>query len=149
MTMEIFISTAVIVAVVTLVYKALPHRQLPEVKSGFTLFPKYQTSVDWGPTAPGELAIEEKFAESRFELSGTAENEMHFQRGHLLGDFSLKLVKLRCRLTLPENGSSILTVEGGWMIAFDTGDLWTITSELKRNLPSESVHAPAQAREPH
>ena len=139
MIIEVIIIAAVAVGAITLVYQAIPCRELPEVRPGFSLLPKYRTSIDWDSPAPDPIAIEQKFAACGFQLVRSDDHAMHYQRGKLLGDFSVKVLKLKCTISIPDNGSSTLTVEAGWMIAFDSGDLWTFTSELKANLESDGI----------
>jgi len=137
--MEIIITAVVVIVLFTLTYKLIPYRDLPDAKPGFALFPKYRTSIDWSPEAPDVPELEEKFVRFGFRVCRSDENGMSFKRGQLLGDFTVKLLKLKCTISAPENGSSSLSLEAGWMIAFDTGDLWTFTSELKQKLQSNAT----------
>ena len=139
MTIHILIIAAVAIVAATLFYKFMPFGELSAARPKFSLLPKYRTLIDWDSPAPDAIAIEQKFSECGFRLVQSDDRTMHYQRGHLFGDFSVKLMKLKCTITIPENSSSTLTVEAGWMIAFDTGDLWTFTSELREKLQSDGI----------
>ena len=43
-------------------------------------------------------------------------------------------MKIKCGISEPTNGKSTVTLEAGWMVAFDTGDFWTFLTELKHKL---------------
>lgn len=132
---ETIILFVVILLSVTATYKWLPYRPLSKTKPRFTLFPKYHTTIQWSK----ELAdVAEELEKYGFELRSKNQDKLILHRGSLLGDFSVKLLKLKCIVSPSENDSLSITLEAGWMIAFDTGDLWTFTTELKQKLMAKS-----------
>ncbi|NQT40024.1 MAG: hypothetical protein HQ581_21200 [Planctomycetes bacterium] len=131
----VIITIAVVVTfLITLFYKLIPYRRPREKKPLLALFPKYHSEVDWGEPEIGLAEIEERLAEFGFRKFKTRNGMTFFQRGHLLGDFSIKIVKLKCGISEPENGKSTITLEASWVAGFDTGDLWVFLSELKQKL---------------
>jgi hypothetical protein len=57
-------------------------------------------------------------------------------RGSVLGDFTVKLIKVNVGVTRITESSIKLTVEAGWFVAFDTGDFWSFLSELSAKVES-------------
>jgi hypothetical protein len=134
MSTNLIIIVVVAVVAFTLSYKLVPHRQLSGKKPTLALFPKYRTEVNWVGLDLTLTEIETKLAEFGFKKSKVENEVTFFQRGHLLGDFSVKLMKVKCGVSAPRKGKSIVTLEAGWMAAFDTGDFWTFLTELKQKL---------------
>lgn len=134
MSIDLIIIAVVAVVALTMSYKLVPYRQLSGKKPTLAIFPKYRTEVNWASSDLTLMEIEKKLEESGFRKS-KAENEVtFFQRGHLLGDFSVKLMKVKCGISTPRRNMSTLTLEAGWVAAFDTGDFWTFLTELKQEL---------------
>jgi hypothetical protein len=134
MSTNLIIIVVVVVVAFTLSYKLVPYRQLSGKKPTLALFPKYQTEVNWASSDLTLTEIEQKLADFGFKKSKMENEVTLFQRGHLLGDFSVKLMKVKCGVSAPKRGKSTITLEAGWMAAFDTGDFWTFLTELKQKL---------------
>ena len=62
---------------------------------------------------------------------------LHLTRGHAKGDFSVELAKINLTVSLPLEAETELLVEADWLVAFDTGDLWQLTSEIKAIVEGE------------
>ena len=73
-------------------------------------------------------------AKHGFKVIKTGDGQMTCRRGYLLGDISIKLARLHCTISAPKDGSSSLSIKGGWVIALDTGDLFNFLTELKDRL---------------
>ena len=58
-------------------------------------------------------------------------------RGHILGDFSIKLAKVNLLVTEPKSGFVEFAIEAGWVAAFDTGDFWQFLTELKAKVETK------------
>lgn len=133
------ITIAVVLAVCAFIYKGLPFRSVGESKPAFCLFPKYEVTICWREPQPEMASMEAMLSKYGFTAVSIDDRKAVFDRGKLLGDFSVKLLKLRCVVEAPKDGESRLTLQARWMIAFDTGDLWRFTTELKQKLESEPV----------
>ena len=124
----------VIIGVITLVYHKAPFRYLPSNKPKFTWFPKYQVIIqlpDWLQTTE---ALVTQLAELGFTLKTHDKTKLHFTRGCVLGDFSIKLTKINLHVELPLNDNPHFQLNAAWVVAFDTGDFWTFLTELKQLL---------------
>lgn len=139
MILESVIIFAVVIVCITFIYKLMPFRDLAHTKPALTLFPKYRTTLQLSDELSDDAKLEDRFSQLGFTLRKTDENKRIFYRGSLLGDFSVKILKLKCAVVTSPDSTS-LTIEAGWMIAFDTGDLWTFTSELKQKLQCDSAN---------
>ncbi len=64
-------------------------------------------------------------------------DQIRFTRGSILGDFSVQIAKVDLTFRLPLDTETVLQVEYGAFAAFDTGDLWKFTTELKDRLEAD------------
>ena len=134
--MELIFAALVLVLVfgVTVLYKILPYRTLGDKKPFISFMPKYKTQV----ALPGDMSSIEKLSEVLakygFSLKSTIDGTAKFVRGSILGDISIKLLKVVLKVTEPVNNRSEFSVEAGWVVAFDTGDFWSFLSELKQKI---------------
>ena len=78
-----------------------------------------------------------------FRVVDRGSSYVKLSRGHILGDFSIKIAKLDLRISLPPDRETKLTIEYGALFgaAFDTGDLWRVTSQLIERLQADVVAA--------
>jgi len=129
--MDYFLIVLAALAVFTLAYKFAPYRSAGEKKPVIALFPKYRKRIQVKYT-PDEL--ESRLTSCGFSKSGVNNKITYYYRGSLLGDFSIKLIKVKLGVSEPENGMSDITLEASWVVAFDTGDLWTFITEISNKL---------------
>jgi len=130
------------VAMFTLAYKVAPFRAAGEKKPLLALLPKYRKRIRIGCT-PSEL--ESRLASNGFSKSGTKNNTTYYHRGSLLGEFSVKLIKVKLGIAELEDGMSDVTLEASWVIACDTGDLWLFITELSSKLEETAPREHASA----
>ena len=140
------INTVIFVVVglvaITLLYKVLPHRSIGKKKPFVSILPKFKTTVKLPATLLAsenpEKGLEEVLSEYGFIRKSKNNSVTKYSRGHVLGDFSIKLVKINLLVTEPKSGSAEFAIEAGWVAAFDTGDLWQFLTELKTKIESKN-----------
>lgn len=111
-------------------------------KPFISFFPKYKTKVAL-PSSVLNTENPEKELEkilSRFGFVKKSQNTglTKYSRGHVLGDFSIKLAKVNLLVTTPASDSVDISIEAGWVVAFDTGDFWKFLTELKEKVEKET-----------
>ncbi len=128
----------------TLVYKATPYRTAGEKKPFLALLPKYRKRIRFGCTTS---ELESRLASNGFTKSATKNDVTYYHRGSWLGDFScnVKVMKVKLGIAELKDGMSDVTLEAGWVVAFDTGDFWSFLTELTRNLERKAPSEPASA----
>jgi hypothetical protein len=119
-------------------YKLKPAGVLPASKPRFCFLPKFSSSVALPPDVTEASSPQEQLI-SRLEKLGfsvvrQSEDELVFSRGSALGDFTVEIAKLDITFDLPIGPSTPVEVAYGSFAAFDTGDLWQFTQELKSQL---------------
>jgi len=125
--MEIVITVVAVLAAVTILYKVLPHRDLGQKKPMFALFPKYKNEV---PKPNSDYRVEEVMSSLGFEKKKDKSGSMTYSRGSIVGDISIKLMKINVTFSPTNDGCLPYTVEAAWVVAFDTGDHWEFTKQL-------------------
>lgn len=138
-----FILFAVVVLFgITMLYKLLPYRKPGDNKPFISFFPKYRTKVMLPSSVvkaeSPEKVLEQILSEFGFGKKSQGVVFAKYSRGHILGDFSIKLARVNLLVTSPDSDSVELSIEAGWVIAFDTGDLWKFLTELKEKLEKEN-----------
>ncbi len=121
--MDEFINLIIIVvtgvSVFTATYKILPFKSFPEIKPRIALFPKYIATYN-KPVSE----IEKNLDNLQFKKVGTST----FSRGKIYGDFSVKAIKITVKINNEINQIKVYASFFG--IAFDTGDIWQLTSDI-------------------
>jgi hypothetical protein len=125
--MEIVLFVVIALVVLTIIYKLLPYRCLGENKPVIALLPKYKKNVKHSLT---DTELEAMLASFGFKKVYEKESISKFTRGSVLGDISIKLAKVVIYLRKIANNEHEVTVQAGWIAAFDTGDHWKFTKEL-------------------
>ena len=107
------------VIIFTATYKILPFKLLPEKKPRISLFPKYIATYN-NPVSE----IEKTLDALQFKKvdAGT------YSRGKIYGDFSAKAIKITVKIN--NEISQIKVYAPFFGIAFDTGDIWQLTSDI-------------------
>ena len=125
----------------TLLYKSLPHRNIENTKPSFSVFPKFKTKVKLPATLLEsenvEKELEEVLSEYGFVKKSQKNSVTKYSRGHVLGDFSIKLLNINLLVTKPQSGVVEFAIEAGWVAAFDTGDFWQFLTELKTKVETK------------
>lgn len=130
--MEFTLAVALVAMIIlTLVYRVLPYRLASDKKPSIALLPKYKKHIS---TSLMHSDLEGKLAQYGFKKLGSKNDTIYFTRGALLGDFSVKLMKIKLGVTPLEPYKFEITLQAGWLVAFDTGDFWTFITELSRKL---------------
>ena len=112
------VTSVIVVSGVTVIHRVLPFRALKARKPRLAFFPKYVARVTKS-LAELELTLE------RLEFKKTG--DCIYERGKVYGDFSAKSIKIRVVL---DKANAAVRVSASWMVFFDTGDLWLITTEI-------------------
>jgi hypothetical protein len=115
------------VLILSLLYKILPYRALGTKKPAIALLPKYKHLLEHEIS---RQQLEKELANYGFRKTDEEGNRAKFTRGSVLGDFSINLAKVNVGVIEHAQNRHELTVEAGWMVAFDTGDHWKFLTEL-------------------
>ncbi|UTW04705.1 hypothetical protein KDX31_06815 [Amphritea atlantica] len=116
---------------ITVLYKLIPCRNLGTKKPFIALLPKYKKSVKHSLS---NADLEEKLAGFGFKKVKESESWQTFTRGSILGDISIKLAKVNVGLRKISDYEHEVTVQAGWVAAFDNGDHWKFTKELTEKI---------------
>ena len=122
-----------VLAVVGLIvlYKILPYRNIGTKKPSFAILPKYKNQIAHSLT---QHQLEKNLVELGFKKKGESGAKMKFSRGSLLKDFSVERAAVDiCVYKISETKHEI-TLNAGWVGAFDTGDLWQLLTELSKKI---------------
>jgi hypothetical protein len=127
-------------------YRRQQAKSLPDRRPRVQWFPKYRATIAIPAALLGAedsgAALGDQLGTLGFVVQERNDQVLSFKRGSVLGDFSTKLTKVDLIFSLPLSSETGLVVEyGTTLVAFDTGDLWALTAELKEML--ESAGAPA------
>ena len=142
MDINLIIFVVIALLAITMLYKVLPHRRMSEKKPLISFFPKFKTKVKL-PSQLLESENPEKELENALSKYGFIKKSKDgsvtkYSRGHILGDFSIKLAKVNLLVTEPESCCTEISIEAGWVIAFDTGDFWKFLTELKDKIENKT-----------
>ena len=141
MDINLIIFVAVTLAVITMLYKSLPHRNMGEKKPFISFFPKFKTKVKLPASllesGNPEETLETVLSEYGFNKKAKNNSITKYSRGHILGDISIKLAKVNLLVTEPTSGYVEISIEAGWVVAFDTGDFWKFLTELKDKIENK------------
>ena len=129
---------AFLVALVRLAYRRKIPVPFPRLKPKFCMFPKYDLSIRTPlrvkeSTDPVVMLgnLLEPFG---FSQTTSTEESIQFSRGSALGDFSIEIAEVNFAFSLPIGSDLICRATYGNFAAFDTGDLWTLCSEIKTKI---------------
>lgn len=133
MSLNFIIILPLLLTGITALYKLMPHRTLGDRKPLIALLPKYKKNIKLNIN---KEQVKANLATLGFDETQSKNGITYFNRGSLLGDFSVKLIKINLGVKEPHNGLSEITLEAAWVAAFDTGDFWILTTELVNKLES-------------
>ena len=125
------ISVIVILTIITIIYKLLPFRSLGENKPLFAPMPKYKTKIPSNLTSDGAEKVLTDLGFKKVKVTGSVEK---YTRGSVLGDISIKLSKVSVYVDTISSTEKTVSVQAGWVAAFDTGDHWQFLKELSEKL---------------
>ena len=129
--METVVFAMIVVLAVTLSYRLLPFRNAGDRRPFFAFLPKYKIGIT---SSGSDQALEEKLAEYGFHKTKQKGATATFTRGSVLGDLSIELVRVDVGLTRLNDSELEVTLQAGWVAAFDTGDHWKLITELRSKL---------------
>ncbi|WP_448547655.1 hypothetical protein [Thalassotalea fusca] len=112
-------------------YKKRKATFVEETKPKLKWFPKYVVPLNLpiGITIDADT-LEVILAASGFTFQYTTKNNIYFSRGKAWGDLSINYIKINLIFNKELNRNSLIQVEVADVCLFDTGDLWTLSSEL-------------------
>ncbi|MEM5534672.1 hypothetical protein HHE92_12775 [Pseudoalteromonas arctica] len=122
---------ALLLVLVTITYKVLPHRELGNKKPTIAVMPKYKTKVNASISAS---ELDEVLAVYGFSKVNVKNDADKYTRGSVLGDISIKLAKVNVFVSCISPSRKEVCVEAGWVAVFDTGDHWQFLKELSEKL---------------
>ena len=125
------ISVLAAVVLITVLYKLAPFREAEGSKPLFVLLPKYKKQVRHSKS---NAELESELSRFGFDKVREEDAVAYFSRGSVLGDFSVNLAKVNLALREITPHQHELTLQSGWVAAFDTGDHWQFITELSREL---------------
>lgn len=126
--MEIkILAVACVIVLTTALYKLLPFRRAEGKKPFLAFLPKYKKLVKHSLS---RSQLDEKLSEYGFKKVKQESALGKFTRGSALGDISIKLTKVKVGLREISDNEHEITVQAGWVAAFDTGDYWQFITEL-------------------
>ena len=129
--METILIVVTALLAITVLYKVIPHRDLGVKKPFIAFLPKYKKNVKH---SLNNSELEEKLAGFGFKKVKENDTSQVFTRGSVLGDISIKLAKVNVGLRKIGDNEHEVTVQAGWLAAFDTGDHWVFTKELSEKI---------------
>jgi len=107
------------VTVFTVIYKIFPFKTFTVNKPSFALFPKYIATYN-KPVSEIEKNLE--------NLKFNQVDANTYSRGKIYGDFSAKAIKITVKIN--NEISQIKVYASFFGVAFDTGDIWQLTSDI-------------------
>ena len=119
------------IVIITLSYKLVPFRQAGPKKPRLAIFPKYKLMVN---SNLNDVEREKILGELGFNKTKNSGSLTKYTRGSTLGDLSIKLSKVNITLNEMDNKKLEVTIQAGWVAAFDTGDHWQFITELGQKL---------------
>lgn len=132
--MQLFIVLVVVLTLMTVLYKVAPHRELGQKKPRLAFFPKYKHKV---LKPDSDYRVDEIMCSLGFKKKGRGELSQ-YSRGSIVGDISVKQMKVKVSFYPSGDGSLLYAVEAAWVVAFDTGDHWLLTKALGDALENSS-----------
>lgn len=124
--------------VVYVLYRRAGPRDLTGSKPAFCMFPKYRFEIalpERVHSATDQIqALTRELEPMGFRPARQDDHGAVFTRGSVLGDFSIKVAKLNLRFEWPLKPITRVVIGYGVFAAFDTGDLWKFSTELKTRL---------------
>ncbi|MBN1899203.1 MAG: hypothetical protein JW827_10520 [Spirochaetes bacterium] len=135
----ILISIPVIWIILLIVYRQKKPVKIPEEKPVISFFPKYYATVRMTDSIlksnnPFSITLDSRLEPFGFKLTKEFPEELIFSRGSVSGDFSIKITKVNLKFKIPPSKEIRMDIEYGFMVLFDTGDLWKFTNELIEKL---------------
>ncbi len=135
---------SILLSIFRTLYKRRSASAVEATKPRLKWLPKYQLDIKLPAQIFCDGSADEKLeillGHFGFEIDCWTKTQILFSRGKKWGDFSIKLLKLRISFPMPLTESSTVLVEVADVCLFDTGDLWSLTSEIKAYI--EVVNSP-------
>lgn len=133
-----------VVGVVAYFYSRKSATDLPDKRPSIAWMPKYRSRCTLSEairsSSDPARALVIRLGEAGFSCERQTPLALHFTRGHARGDFSVEIAKINLVVSLPIETEVDLIVEAGWLVAFDTGDLWQLTKELTALVADDPAH---------
>lgn len=111
--------------------KAVP---LEAKKPMLKWFPKYLVPITLAKSVTSSSEandlLETMLANFGFTFQYATKNQLYFSRGKSWGDFSINIIRINLVFDTPLNEVTMMKVEIADMCFVDTGDLWTLSTEL-------------------
>lgn len=123
--------TAIILVVATFSYRLLPFRMAGERRPYLVFFPKYKKLIS---SCASDQSLADKLAQYGFVQNKQSGATINFTRGSVLGDLSIELSKVDVGITRVNEKEIEITVQAGWVAAFDTGDHWRLITRLAEEI---------------
>jgi hypothetical protein len=143
------IAIPLVLALLKVLYVLKTPASMPARKPLLCVLPKYWAIVNIDAAIlnsddPTQVIVSSLEALG-FHVARQGPHRVELSRGHILGDFSIKIAKLNVRISLPADQKTKLTIEYGALFgaAFDTGDLWRVTTQLIERLQADVIAAVA------
>lgn len=147
---NIIIFTVLAMAALTFIYKQKSYSDTTSGKIAW--LPKYQVKI----TLPQAILhaqkpwviLDELLTPLGFRRCNEDYFPIEYRRGHVLGDFSSKIIGLKLIFHEMPSGcyECKVTLEATWMVLFDTADLWKMLQTIKRAIEGENQSIWSEAK---
>jgi len=124
----------ILISIFRYFYKKRKAGPLEQKKPMLKWFPKYLVplTLTKSVTSSSEAndVLESMLANFGFTFKYATKSQLYFSRGKNWGDFSINLIRINLVFDTPLNEVTMMKVEMADMCFVDTGDLWTLSTEL-------------------
>jgi len=124
----------ILISIFRYLYKKRQARTLESKKPMIKWLPKYTVAIklkkELASNFNSHEALGNMLVNFGFTFKYATKSELYFTRGKSWGDFSIKWIRINLIFDLPLGEETSMRIEMADMCFFDTGDLWSLSTEL-------------------
>ncbi|NVJ50669.1 MAG: hypothetical protein HWE11_09795 [Gammaproteobacteria bacterium] len=121
---------------VSVFYQMMPYRALPNAPEKFTIMPKYQARC---ASQISDQEIDGYLQSLGFQQVSREGSRVRYVRGKLLGDISIRLLRIHVEVERITASEVIVKLKAGWLVIFDTGDHAKFLTALVEHMRSNET----------